>query len=417
MRIRAIGLGILSIAALQARAQVFSGSVGEGLRTLQQQELLPPVDQPVPTQPSGNPLPPEQRQGDLPKPGELGQDSGYFHLIQGQMSFDGPLVTVSGPGGVEFTDRGYHCWADEALGNTDTNTYTLKGHVRVEGRDESIYGDTVQVDFTKKTFVAENAESTLKPALTKGLKDNLYVKGQRSNGSEAEVFGENTSTTTCSYPSPHFEIVSERTDVRPHRRIIFRKVKLIILGHVVLRLPYLSVPLDERNFDNLPVVGNDPIAGYFIKTRYSFPLNDSSNFISRFDLYSRLGVGLGGGDSYRSRSVVGNVSAFAILGASPEYEFLVHHDQAFKWGRLTLDSSYEDNNYLISLGSKIWNTRGMLFLPQGKSSDRLSFANTSSSTGTSSSNQETMTLDDSRTWKRLRTTFDVKLADSTSSYT
>jgi len=417
MSLRAIGLGVLLSIAFQSQAQIFSGAIGSGINTLEQQELLPLPDKLVATRPSGNPLPPEQRAGDLPMQGQLGPEGGYFQLLSGDIEKNGPLIHVFGASGVEFTDRGYHCWADEAFGNTDTNIYTLKGHVRVEGKDESIYGDTVQVDFTQKTFVAENSEATLKPALTKGLSGNLYVKGERSSGSEKEVFGENTSTTTCSYPSPHFEIISESTDVRPNRRIIFRKMKLIILGHVVLRLPYLSVPLDQRNYNNLPVVGRDPTAGYFIKTRYSFPINSTSDFTSRFDYYSRLGIGLGGGDRYFTKSVRGDVSLFTIQGASPEYEFLVHHDQAFKWGRLTLDSSYEDNNYLISLGSKILNTRAMLYIPQGKSSDRISFSRTDYNQTGSNSLQQTITMDDSRVWNRLKTTFDIKLSDSTSSFT
>src|SRR5579862_8739352 len=143
MRFRAIALGILCSLALQVQAQIFSGSIGEGIRTLQQQELLPVVGQVNPTQASGFPLPPVQRPGDLPKEGEFGPEGGYFHLLHSdRLERNGPLVHVTG--NIEFTDRGYHCWADEAYGNTDTNIYTLKGHVRVEGKDESIYGDTVQ---------------------------------------------------------------------------------------------------------------------------------------------------------------------------------------------------------------------------------------------------------------------------------
>ncbi len=408
--------------ALQARAQVFSGPITAGIKTLQENNLLPMPEQVSPTQPSGNPLPPARRASDLPPAGDFDQENGYFNLINHGGSFEQKNGQLHVDGGIEFTDRGYHCWADEAFGDRNTNVFTLKGNVRVEGRDESITGDTVVVDFTNKTFIAENAESILRPGLTKGLIDNLYVKGANSHGGEAEVWGENTSSTTCSYASPHFEIESESTDVRPGTRVIFRKAKIIILGHVVLKLPYLSIPLDERTYNNLPVVGKDSIAGYFIKNRYAFPISHSADFISRFDYYTKLGLGLGGGVKSDNPTTHSAFSVYTIQGPQPELELLAHHQQNFKWGTLTFDNSYEDDNYLISSQSKILNTRANIYVPQrtkyGMSSDRFSFFRTDSNSTGSDSHQQSIVVDDTRFWsKKVNTTFDFRLSQSSSTFT
>jgi hypothetical protein len=418
VRLRWLALGFALPLVAQSHAQMFSGAIGSGVRLLQDHELIPRPEQVNPTQPSGNPIPPVKNEADLPTPDQLGPEEGAFNLIySGDWETIGPLIHVTG--GVEFTDRGYHCWADELLGNQDTNVFTLKGNVRVEAKDESIRGETIQVDFNRKTFVAENSESTLRPALTKGqTKGDVYVKGASSFGSERELFGENTSTTTCSYPSPHFEIISESTDVRPGRRVIFRKVKLSILGHVVLKLPYLSVPLDERSYNNLPVVGKDTIAGYFIKTRYSFPSSGNSVISTRVDYYSRLGLGLGAGIKYNSLQSRGSLNLFTIQGPHPEFELIGQHRQDFKWGTLTLDSSYEDNNYLASPNSKILNTRAQLYLPQGRSSDRFSYYRTVNNSSSSNSLQQTISATDTRAWNsKLNTSLDVKLSDTSSSFT
>src|SRR5262249_47616663 len=155
-------------------------------RTLQDLQFFPPPVQQNPTQPTGGPLPPVQRATDLPKPGPVGPEGQGLHLIKAKHpEWDGPQLHVTD--GIEFTDNGYHCWADEMTGNQDTNVYTLKGNVRIFGEAESIYGETVQVDFNAKTFVAEDSESTLKPSLVKGyVRDNLYVKAGRASGSQQE---------------------------------------------------------------------------------------------------------------------------------------------------------------------------------------------------------------------------------------
>lgn len=418
MRLRTAALAIVLPLALPARAQFFGGPITQGLQTLRDNQIISPLDQKNPTQPSGNPLPSAQRKGDLPNPGDLGPEGGTFNVIEsGTSSSQGDLIHVTD--GVEFTDHGYHCWADEVYGNRSTSTYTLKGHVRVHGQDESIYGDTVQVDFVRKTFVADDADSTLKPSLVQGrLRDNLYVKGHHSYGSRREIFSDHSSITTCSYPDPHFEIVAERTDVRPGRRVIFRKAKIKILGHTVLNLPYLSIPLDERNYNNLPVVGKDSIAGYFIKNRYSFPFTATSTFTTRLDYFSKLGTGLGGGINWNTLGSQGRFSVYTIQGARPELEILGQLRQKMKWGTFNLDSTYENDNYLVSPNGRLLNTRALLFIPQGKSSDRFNFYRTSNNSPGFSSVQQTVSVNDTRVWNsKLNTSLDVNLSDNTSNFT
>jgi hypothetical protein len=415
--------------ASHVQAQSLMGPILSGIRTLQEKQLLPLPEQVNPTQPSGNPLPPVQRTGDLPMAGPLGPEGGAFHLIYaGSIEQEGQLV--HGTGGVEFTARGYHCWADEVYGDRSTDIYTLKGHVRVEGADKSIYGDTVQVNFPARTFVAEDASSTLKPELIQGrLRDNLYVKAHRSFGSQREVFGENVSATTCSYPEPHYEIVAEKTDVRPGRRVIFRKVKLKLLGHTVLNLPFLSVPLDERTYNNLPQVGRGSQEGYFIKTRWGIPLGSSDDsFDSRVDYFTKLGVGLGGDYKYASLLNRGVLRVYTIQGPHNQFEITSQHRQDFKWANFTFDGSYQNNNYLISSSSKILNSRAVLNIPQGLSSSQLRFTRATADSPGSNTSQQTLAVNDNRTWQqkrlangrlidRLRTTLDVNLSSNTSSFT
>src|ERR1044072_2707328 len=372
MRLRPICIGFAIPLAATSYAQFVGGALTAGLNTLISKGIIRPADQ-NPLQPTGFPNPPPVRAGDLPLPGPFGPDGGVFDLKDSAgWSFEGDQIHVKGP--LEFTDRGYHVWADEATGNRSTSTYVLKGNVRVQGEEQSIYGDFIRADFVNRTFLAEEAESTLKPGLVQGrIKGNVYVKAQRSYGAELEAWGERTSLTTCSYPDPHFEILAEQTDVRPGRRVIFRKLKVIILGHTVLVLPYLSVPLDERSYNNLPIFGQGRLEGYFVKTKYSFDLNNRDVFTSRFDYFTRLGLGLGGGLTYENSVARGRLAVYTIQGPHQQVEFYSEPRQDFGWGNLTLDTNYQDSNYLVAATSRILNTRATLLVPRGFSTDRVTF--------------------------------------------
>lgn len=400
---RIAALSLVMVCATGAEAQSFTGTIWRGLKFMQDRELLPLPVQTNPTQPSGNPIPPVRQTGDLPRPGNLGPEGGALHVIHsGIWNHDDP-PNIHITDGVEFTDRGYHCWADEMIGNQDTNVYTLKGNVRVLGQEESIYGESVTVDFTHRTFLAENSESTLKPGLMRGyMKSELYVKAGSASGSAKEVFAEHSSTTTCSYPKPHFELEADSTDVRPGRRVIFRKLRIKILGRTVLKLPFLSIPIDERTYNNLPVVGKGPAEGYFIKSRWSFPLSHDSTLVTRLDEFSRLGTGVGVGIKYDNPDMRGNLSFYTIQGRQSEFEILSQHRQRFRWGTFTLDSSYEDNNYLISAQSKMLSTRAALYVPRGQSSDRLNVNISNSSSFGSTTRSESVSFNDSETIQTRR---------------
>lgn len=418
MRLRPIGLALAIPIAAVSHAQFMGGALSNGIRAMVGKNLLRPNDQ-NPMQPSGFQNPPPVRSGDLPLPGPYGPDGGVFNLINhgGDWSIEGDLVHMTG--GVEFTDRGYHVWADEVIGNRSTSTYTLKGNVRVQGEEQSIYGDLVRANFVDRTFLAEEAESTLKPTLVQGrIKGNVYVKAQRSWGSELEAWGEKTSLTTCSYPDPHFEILAEQTDVRPGRRVIFRKLKVIVLGRTLLVLPYLSVPLDERTYNNLPVFGQGRLEGYFVKTRYSFDLNQRDVFTSRFDYYTRLGLGLGGSVRYENQVASGRVSAYTIQGQHSQFELSAQHRQKLGWADFALDTSYQDSNYLFSSNSRTFNTRATLLIPRGFATDRVTFFQTSTNSPGVSTLQRTVSVNDTSRWtKKFSTNLDVNYSTNTSSFT
>src|SRR5205085_9796467 len=97
-----------------------------------------------------------------------------------------------------------------------------------------------------------------------------------------------------------------------------------------------------------PEFGHGRQEGWFEKFRYAFPANRDATFRTRFDYYSRLGVGLGAGIKYNTRLSAGSLDVYTIQGAHKELEIIGHHRQDLRWSTLSLDSTYENDNYLIS---------------------------------------------------------------------
>jgi LPS-assembly protein len=324
-------------------------------------------------------------------------------------------------GNVEFLVRGYRVTCDQADGNIATRIFRLTGNVRIDGSDfDVVHGQQVTVDFINKTYEAIDTEDQLNPKLVQGqLKAPLYVKGHIMDGSQRETTTLNGGLTTCNYPAPHYEIDGDSIVVRPGKRIIFRKTKIRVLGHTILTLPFLSIPLNNKQYRNLPVIGKDPTEGYFVKTQYEIPGKNPDYVVdTREEYMSLLGLGLGGAYSYSNPYQAGTMSLYHIFGRSDDLTFSNTHKQVFRWGTLSLQNDYEKDNYLVAPGSSTFSTKLDLTLPQGRrGSDHISFSDNISSSYGYETSSDSIGLDDQRSFgSKFQSTFDMNYYGSGSSF-
>ncbi len=365
----------------------------------------------LPLQPTGFPnLPPKS--GEQP-PRDSSTD---FRMIRGNLYQSGNKVKVTD--GAEFVIRGYHVYCDSAEGDLNTRIFTLKGGVRVVGKDATIEGKEVTVDFAKRSYVAHDAKSQIQPGVTQGkLTGPLYTRGKESFGNEGETTTNYGGVTTCDEPDPHYEIAADQIVVRPGRRAIFRKVRFKLFGRTVFRLPFLSIPLDDRNYNNLPEIGHSPDEGFYIKTRWGIPLKGQADLLTHVDYMSRLGLGLGGDLRYRTAKGDGSINIYKITGMADSLNFAASNRQTFGWGTLALDNTYQNNNYLTAPGSTIMSNRIVATLPQKRNaSDTLSFTNTTSeSTGFKTRNQA-LGVQDTREVIGIKTSVNVNILKDTSTF-
>lgn len=415
MKARALGAVVLLGSASAARAQILAfRTANAALRELQQINLLPVRDNGSPLQPTGFADEDVGRTGKTPEPES---DDKSFQIIRSGASKQvGDDVQMSG--GVEFMYAGYHVFADSVAGSLSTHIFSLIGDVKLVGKDAVVSGSQVTVDFDHQIYHAIDSKADLKPSLLKGvfIKD-AYTHGQQSYGSANEnqtLFG---GITTCDLLRPHYEIDGDNIIVRPGKRAIFRKARIKLFGRTILKLDYLSIPLDDRTYNNLPEVGQSQQEGYFIKTRYGVPLPGNGDLYTRFDYMTQLGVGLGADWLYKNQVMNGRLDVYTITGPGSMVKIADEHDEKFKWGTLSLTTDYENNNYLVDPGSVEQSEKALLTFPQhGGAVTRVQLNESGSATGPTSTETEDFGISDTRKFGNVSTMLDVDYQKSTTSY-
>lgn len=388
------------------------GITSQSIRMLQERDL---IDRPKPQ--VGTPKPDGTKTGDLP-PGDPYRKE--FKLIHADgFRKNGPIVTLIGA--VEFEDRGYKVFADQVEGNIDTGDYRMEGKVKVIGKDALIDGERISINTNLRTFIAESAKSVLRPGLVKGsIRDDLFIEGARFSGDERRQIGEEDDVTTCNLDHPHYQLHARNSDLIRGDRLILRHVDFIVFGRKYLTIPYLYIPLREQTYNYLPEVGQSPDEGFYIKNRVGIPLHgDNNRLVARLDYMSKLGEGIGGEYAYKVGHIAGLLKAYTIIGGDQRTVTINHsHRQEFRWGSLSVDTDYQQNNYLSAPGSTLVGIRGSLALrPDANgSSSRLTFSRSGSSSDSYSSFNDSVAVSDQRIWnKRLKTTLDVTMTKSSSS--
>jgi LPS-assembly protein len=411
-----------AVATTTVSAQV---SIGGPLRVmaqvLQQQQVINSKagQSQNPREPTGFPELPS-KDGELPAPRKYGAQEKVLTILPGDTEWTMKAGHVHASNGVHAQYKGYDLYGDVLDGDTGTDVYTVTGHAKVVGVDQVITGEKVTIDYRHRSFVSQKSESDLKPSFfpSGSILGDVYVKGLDSFGSARELYGDYTELTTCNLPDPHFELISKKSDLRPHRRLILWDSQLWILKHHILTIPYLSIPLDSRSNPYTPEVGHSPDEGYYAKFRLPIALRSRDNFLdARIDEYSKLGQGLGLDYDYQNRVMKGMASVYHIFGGANDTEISVDHDEHFGRSELTFNTTYQKNNYLVANNSTLINTRAQFTIPQSNGSfDQISFSRNSNDSLGFTSIQQLYGFADTRVFSpALRSTLNLAYSDNFSS--
>lgn len=301
--------------------------------------------------------------------------------------------------GVEFQFKGFNVKADRAEGDTESEQFTLIGNVTVRGADQVTTGDEVWVDFKNKLYRFTDGAADFQPKFFQGtLLTDLYVTGERSEGTnrEATLFG--ASATTC--PQDHFGLHAKQIDVSPERSVIFRRLHVDLLGKRLFDLAHFILPLNRKSYDGyVPDIGRSELEGMYVKSKFEVGLGHAQSFTTRFDAMEKRGFGTGIDRFWRHGKSSGALSVYNLYDrAQGQNSFIgtLRHTQQF--GQLSFSGSFDarQNSYQTFSDSRSYGTNLDFRYNSGRNSSLLSVRNWRNSMNTFGSETTTANLSDQR---------------------
>lgn len=369
------------------------------------------VETPRPTEAPG--FAPNNPTAPLPEPQGA---PGDFELVDyGHSHFKGTQVRADEK--VHFRFRGYEVWCDFVDGDTSTEVFDLEGNVRIVGKGQEITGQKVRARFKERIVEYLGGTARVaKGALGPKLQSDLYLRGDSLGGTSKHLVGEHLDATTCELPHPHFNLRSKNVDIKPNKWMVLKDTTLNVLGRDLFKLPYLIFPLQERSDRYLPTVGKSQDEGYYVLSKWPIALRGDSYLDQRVDLFSELGMGLGGDYHYKQGRAEGLARLYRIFGRAKSQLLSLDHAQQLGGGNFRINSVYQNNNYLTAPNTSTFTINTSYGVTGKRSSTRIGFTEYSSKTATFDSLTSNLALNDTRTFsKRLKTNLDFNLADNSSS--
>ncbi len=190
---------------------------------------------------------------------------------------------------VTWEDNRLTC--DELFIDFGEGYLTARGNVYFVQGDSGFKSQEITYYFEKEKAIVLDARGEF---VTEEVEGYVYLHSKRIEGDREKIQVEDALVTTCDLDEPHFFLRSTRVEVFPGDKLIARHVSFWELsGRLpLLYWPYLYISLKEREQQITPEFGYSAQRGWFVKTSYSYFLENSYGRILA-DYYTRTGFGFG----------------------------------------------------------------------------------------------------------------------------
>ena len=193
---------------------------------------------------------------------------------------------IKASGNVRMKYKGVVLVCDEAVYDSKTNIANVRGNVKIEREEGTIYGDDISYNFNTNTV--EMVDMKIEAPPVYGSAENIKKEGD-------EKFSlEHGQITTCDLEKPHYRLVARHITVYPGDRVIARNVVFKVGNVPIFFFPYFNLSLKDQSFPLQIVPGKDGDWGYYVLTRWRYSTashKHRGSIIS--DWYEKRGWGRG----------------------------------------------------------------------------------------------------------------------------
>ncbi|MFN7162628.1 MAG: hypothetical protein ACK4NB_06160, partial [Fimbriimonadales bacterium] len=299
---------------------------------------------------------------------------------QSALRYDSAADVVQGES-VSARWREYLLEGTRLLGAARRAEYRFLDGVRLSSENLLARGEELTLFARERRWTLLRGRAELKPAFTENrLLDSLFLQGERLEGNETEVHGDNCTATTCNLEHPHFHWSAETVEAKVGERAVLRNVRLRILGRTVLSVPYVVVPLRQGDTSPLPDAGFTQEEGLYIRYAIAYLLAQGALGNLRFDLMQKRGLGVNLQQNYAR----GDLNLYWLRDLNQRSDNLtgrLQHGQNFGAVQTRWNAEFRQNSYQLFTGNTAWNLRTDWTLPTRTGQSRLSLAENRNRTG------------------------------------
>lgn len=231
------------------------------------------------------------------------------------VEYDEPIGRVTARGNVVVEYRDYRVSADVLEADLQERTATFRGQVTITTPERTLQGTLLRLNLRTRGYTLEGARIEIPPEeVQMGATAPIYATTARIRGVPGRIFIERGGVTTCNLALPHYLFDSREVDIIPGERLKARKVGVYALGHRLLTLPGITIPLrtiNEQSSRFVPTVGQSLEEGYYLKSAYFYVLASLVGNL-RLDLMSKKGVGIGLDQPYNFPNYNGTVHLYQL---------------------------------------------------------------------------------------------------------
>ncbi|HEU5298357.1 MAG TPA: hypothetical protein VFW08_02585, partial [bacterium] len=198
--------------------------------------------------------------------------------------------------------------ADSLVANLGTGEAVAGGGVTLEAGGQTVRGTILIYDLNTRIGTLFEAETTYRGPMVLGP---VTLRADRLEGDPARFANaRNSFATTCDPEDPLLWMTARELGVIVGDKIVGRQVSVWLGDRRLFTLPYFIIFLRERRESRIaPVVGYSDAEGWFLKTAYSYYLNERHYGVIHADWMERLGIGTGVEHLYQ----VGGARGSALL--------------------------------------------------------------------------------------------------------
>jgi len=208
------------------------------------------------------------------------------------LRYDRRTRVLTATGNVVLTYREVTIRADALVANLDSGDVTAEGHVLLEVAGQSVAAELLSYNLTTRFGTLSTARTTYTGPFVLGP---VRLRAQRLEGvPDQRVTIRGGVLTTCDEEDPVVHLTADEITVYLGDRIVGRRVSVWVGGRRLFTLPSFIIFLRERRDTRLvPIVGYSEAEGVFVKTTYSYVVNQYHYGFFYGDWMERLGIGTG----------------------------------------------------------------------------------------------------------------------------